>query len=114
MVDLHMHSLYSDGTEDVETIINKVANSGIKYFSITDHDVADSAREIFSSEKLQNLIHSHGLTYVPGIEFTCKFNNYKMHILGYDYDPNSLEIKFFEEEMRSFLKENHKAINYFC
>ena len=75
MVDLHIHSLYSDGTEDVETIINKVASSGIKFFSITDHDLADSAREIFASEKLKSLIHSNGLTFVPGIEFTCKFNN---------------------------------------
>ena len=105
MVDLHMHSSYSDGTENVETIINKVIDSGIKYFSITDHDVADSAREIFSSEKLQGLIHNNGLTYVPGIEFTCKFNDYKMHILGYDYDPDMPEIQFFENEMRNFLKE---------
>ena len=55
MIDLHMHSFYSDGTEDVETIIHKVAKTGIKYFSITDHDIADSAREIFSSEKFVNM-----------------------------------------------------------
>lgn len=105
MIDLHMHSLYSDGTEDVETIIHKVARAGIKYFSITDHDIADSAREIFSSEKLQGLIKEYGLTYVTGIEFTCKFNDYKMHILGYDYDPNLSQIKVFEDEIMTSLKE---------
>lgn len=42
MIDLHMHSLYSDGTEDVETIIHKVARAGIKYFSITDHPVCSN------------------------------------------------------------------------
>ena len=83
MFDLHIHSTYSDGTDDVETIINNIAKTNIKYFSITDHDVAESAREIFASKKLQKLIKDNGLTYVPGIEMTCKFNGYKMHILGY-------------------------------
>ena len=105
MFDLHIHSTYSDGTDDVETIINNIAKTNIKYFSITDHDVAESAREIFASKKLQKLIKDNGLTYVPGIEMTCKFNNYKMHILGYDYDPDLPEIKHFEKEVNLLLKE---------
>lgn len=110
MFDLHMHSTYSDGTDNIEEIINNISKTNIKYFSITDHDVALSAREIFSSEKLQGLIKENGLTYVPGIEFTCKFNGYKMHILGYDYDPNLPEIKMFEDEINKSLaeKEEHR------
>ncbi|MBQ8425722.1 MAG: PHP domain-containing protein [Clostridia bacterium] len=105
MYDLHIHSNYSDSTDSVEKIIDKVGKTKIKYFSITDHDSAESAREINSSEKLQNKIKEKGLTYVPGVEFTCTFMGRDVHILAYDFDPNSPTIQHFENEFKNLLKE---------
>ena len=108
MFDLHIHSTHSDGTDSVEKIIKNVKLAGIDYFSITDHDSAESAREIYESDYLKNLIHENNLTYVTGIEFSCIFEGYKIHILGYDYNPNLKELKDFEEEMKLILKEKNE------
>jgi len=108
MLDLHIHSNYSDGSDNVEEIIDKIHNTDIKYFSITDHDTALSAREILSSDRLIKKIKDYGLTYVTGVEFTCRFRGTKAHILAYDYDPNSLTIKKFEEKIKDVLKEKDK------
>ena len=104
MFDLHIHSSYSDGSDNVEEIIDKIKDTNIKYFSITDHDTALSAREILSSERLMKKIKDYGLTYVTGIEFTCRFRGCKAHILAYDYDPSSSTIQKFEKQIKDILK----------
>ena len=38
MIDLHMHSNVSDGSDTPEEIISHVKNAGIGLFSLTDHD----------------------------------------------------------------------------
>ena len=38
-IDLHIHSTASDGTDNPEEIVEKIAQySGIKIFALTDHD----------------------------------------------------------------------------
>lgn len=105
MFDLHIHSTFSDGSDDVEELIDKVKIAGIDYFSITDHDIALSARTIFNSEELKQKIRDNGLTYVTGVEWTCGFMGYGMHILAYDFDPFAPEIIAFEKEIKAILKE---------
>ena len=46
IVDLHMHSTASDGTDSPEDLINKIRKSGIKVFSLTDHDTISGVNEI--------------------------------------------------------------------
>lgn len=105
MIDLHMHSTFSDGKDDLKTLINNVASAGIKFFSVTDHDIAESGRVIFENKEYQDLIKSLGLKYVNGIEFTCKYDGYEMHILSYDFDPNHKVVKDLESEMKSLLEK---------
>ena len=38
MIDLHMHTKYSDGQFNVKELINILNEKGIKYASITDHN----------------------------------------------------------------------------
>lgn len=105
MFDLHMHTTFSDGKDSLEEIIDNVKNANIDFFSITDHDTAESARQILASNELQNKIKEKGLSYVTGCEFTCVYEGYEMHILAYDFDPYAPEIKHFENQMTALLKE---------
>lgn len=105
MIDLHTHSTFSDGKDDLKTLINNIAESGIKFFSVTDHDTAESGRVIFSDVEYQDLIKSLGLKYVNGIEFTCKYLCYEMHILAYDFNPNDAVVLELENEMKSLLEK---------
>ncbi len=108
IIDSHLHTTLSDGKDDVQTLIKNIGKTSAKAFSITDHDTAESGRQILSSKELQELISSFGLTYTTGVEFTCTYKGNKMHILAYDFDPFAPEILELEQEFKDILAQ--KAI----
>lgn len=109
MIDLHMHSTCSDGTDSVETLIKNVAKAGIDFFSITDHDTAHASRMVLEDENLKKIIKESNLTFVPGIEFSCVLNGRNTHILAYDIDPFSKEVIELEAEYSALSKEKDKC-----
>ena len=50
MIDLHMHTTYSDGTENVETVLKKSEEKHLEYISITDHNTALAYDELESKD----------------------------------------------------------------
>ena len=46
MIDLHMHTTYSDGTENCETVLKKCQQKNLDYISITDHNTALVYKEL--------------------------------------------------------------------
>lgn len=114
MIDLHMHSTCSDGTESVEELIDSVINANIDYFALTDHDTAEGCRKILASEELKQKIHNAKTNFVCGIEFSCIYKGRKVHILAYDIDPNSDVILELEQKLKDLMKEKdfyrYKAI----
>ncbi len=107
MYDLHLHSTFSDGKDDLPVLIKNVYDAGIKYFSVTDHDTALGCRTIFQDSKLKQQIQNLGLTFVTGAEFSCLYNGLEMHILAYDFDPFAKEVLDFEQEEIDLLKAKH-------
>ena len=41
MIDLHIHSTFSDGTDTPEEIVEKAYNMGLSAIALTDHDIID-------------------------------------------------------------------------
>ena len=37
MIDLHMHTIYSDGSKTVEEVLKMCEEKKLEYISITDH-----------------------------------------------------------------------------
>lgn len=105
MIDLHMHTTCSDGTDTVEKLIDNVIAAGITYFAITDHDTAKGCRKVLDSEELKQKISAANISFVCGIEFSCIYKGRKMHILAYDIDPHSKEILELEAKFKNLLKE---------
>lgn len=83
IIDLHMHTTVSDGTDTPQDILAKVKAAGITLFSITDHDA------IKSSMILPGLLREGDPRFLPGAEFSCRDEEGKYHILGYGYDPGT-------------------------
>ncbi|MBR3144382.1 MAG: PHP domain-containing protein [Clostridia bacterium] len=79
-IDLHMHTVISDGTDTPSEIIEKVKEKGIELFSVTDHDA------VKSSALVKQLLKKGDPAFVPGVEFSCKDSEGRYHILGYNYD----------------------------
>ncbi len=92
--DLHIHTTYSDGQYSLKEVIEKVKQSGIKTFSITDHDSIDSINEI----KKYDL---KGIKYIKGVEISSILDNkYKMHILGYFIDENCEKLNLVLKQLK--------------
>ena len=102
-VDLHMHSSCSDGSDPVPELLNKLRQTGIDLFALTDHDTIDGIRE------MQRIV-PEDMTFIPGIEFSCSTGSFKCHILGYGYDlgnPQFLETVREASALR-YDKLNHR------
>jgi predicted metal-dependent phosphoesterase TrpH len=76
-VDLHCHSIFSDGKLLVEEIQQIAVRQGIKALSITDHDTLEGARHFLA------LPHVDGLWRIPGIEINTGMEDEESyHIIG--------------------------------
>lgn len=88
--DLHIHTRFSDGHLEPEEIVKKRSEEGYTCIAITDHDGIGGSQLCFE----QNLDSRYNIRIIPGIEFdsNCELGK-DMHILGYDIDFNSEELK---------------------
>lgn len=78
MIDLHMHSHYSDdGDFTPESLACQCKEKGIHIFSVTDHNCVRANQE--AEEVSQKL----GLHYISGVEFDCMYQGKNFHMLGY-------------------------------
>ncbi len=91
-IDLHMHTVISDGTDTPAEIIEKVRNAGIELFSVTDHDAIEACSMI------REILTADDPLFISGIEFSCKDEFGKYHILGYGYDASASAIRSIVEK----------------
>lgn len=78
-----MHSTVSDGTDRPEEILIKVREAGIKLFALTDHDAVSGYATI------RKALQPDDPRLISGVEFSCRDEEGKYHILGYNFDPDS-------------------------
>ncbi len=82
MIDLHLHTIFSDGSQNPEYILKNAGQLGLRWISITDHD------SIGAYEKL----NQKGLTdhfsggIIPGCEFSVVHDKMPLEVLGYGFD----------------------------
>ena len=86
MIDLHMHTTYSDGTESCTTVLKKCQEKNLNYISITDHNTALVYKELEQLD-VKSLFSGK---IIPGIELNTKALNIPIEILGYGIDYNKM------------------------
>ncbi len=86
IIDLHIHTSVSDGTDAPKELIGLVKQAGIGLFSVTDHDAVKGCKTILE------LLKDGDPAFLPGVEFSCKDEYGQYHILGYGYDINAKPI----------------------
>ena len=47
-IDLHTHSIYSDGSLTVEELIDLAIEKGLSHIALTDHDTVDGVRRAWT------------------------------------------------------------------
>ncbi|SES77400.1 PHP domain-containing protein [Anaerobranca gottschalkii] len=79
-MDLHIHSLHSDGTMSIKKIIEIAESLNLEIISITDHDTVSGVQEAIE------LVKGKEIKLVPGIEINTEYKKKEVHILGYFID----------------------------
>ena len=90
-IDLHVHTLYSDGVYSPEKIVDTAIDVGLQAISLTDHD------NVLSYQVAQDYIKEKNLTdkleVIRGVEINTLYKNYEVHILGYFMDCDNSDFQ---------------------
>jgi len=88
LIDLHVHTTFSDGTYSPEDVVELAKEKGLFAIAITDHDTTDGVK--MALKKGEEI----GLKIISGVEISADFE-IEMHILGLfiDVDNKVLQTK---------------------
>ena len=95
MIDMHMHTIYSDGDKTVEEVLKMCEERKLEYISITDHNTCKQ----YEDDALNKNIFNGNI--IKGVEMNATFKNRKIEILGYKIK----ELKIVEEWSQKFFSE---------
>jgi predicted metal-dependent phosphoesterase TrpH len=84
-IDLHTHSSVSDGTDPPVDVMRQARAAGLDVVALTDHDTVGG-----HLAALRDL--PAGLTFVPGMELSCRLDGHSVHMLAYLFDPSEPEL----------------------
>ncbi len=105
MIDLHMHSLYSDGTSTTNELVKMAMEKNMKLISLTDHDTIDGLSE------MKKLCDENNIKFINGIELSTVYNGKEVHILGYFLNIEDKKLLDFSKEMKKArVVRNEKTI----
>lgn len=76
-IDLHTHTVYSDGTFLPAETVALALERGLTAVSISDHDSTEGLGEAFAAAE------GTALEIVPGVEFSTVRDGHGMHVLAY-------------------------------
>jgi 3',5'-nucleoside bisphosphate phosphatase len=93
-IDLHLHTVASDGLLAPSALVQAVRAANIAVFSVTDHDTVDGLDEVHGAAT------AAGLTFISGIELSAYWRAVELHILGYFIDPADAGLRVFLEATR--------------
>lgn len=80
-IDLHTHTHRSDGTLSPADLVRHARDTGIDVLGLTDHDTAEGWDEA------ADVAARTGVRLVRGMEISCKFGGFGVHLLAYLPDP---------------------------
>lgn len=92
MIDLHMHTNYSDGTDSAIELLQNAEKANLEIISITDHNTAAAYEELEKTDVAQY----YGGRIIPGIEINTKVLGVPIEILGYGIDYKKMNEKIRE------------------
>lgn len=83
MIDLHMHTVFSDGSVLPEDLVQLALDNKLEAIAITDHDTTESMAYA------QKAAEGQALEIIPGIEINTVWKEKEVHVLGYYIDPEN-------------------------
>lgn len=100
--DFHIHSVFSDGSSKVNMIFDIAQKENLSALAITDHDTT------LGLSVVDNISKEYGIPFVPAVEFTAIEEGVKFHVLAYNIDIESKELKDYSERLLLYLNNKSK------
>ena len=102
-VDLHIHTIYSDGVFSPEKIVDTAIDAGLNAIAITDHDnVLAYPIAVEYAQKIAKEKGAPPLEILPGVEINTIYKDTEIHILGYFMNRD-------DSDFQEMLKTQQKA-----
>ncbi|HPO04652.1 MAG TPA: PHP domain-containing protein [Bacillota bacterium] len=115
MIDMHLHTYYSDGTLSPTELVRRAAARGVKTIALTDHDGFNGVAEALKAGE------EYGVEVIPGVELSAVMPGedlgpassgwageiINMHILGYEIDICNKELRRAVMEIRRKREERN-------
>ncbi len=96
-VDLHLHSVFSDGVLTPVELVAEAARLGLRAIAIADHDnIGGIPQAVSAGRKL-------GVEIVTAVELSVSWRDFnELHLLGYAFDYENAELQQALGEFRVF------------
>lgn len=86
LIDLQLHSTYSDGYLTPTELVKFIAAQGVRVAALTDHNTVSGLHEF------RNACRASGIKPITGLELYVKFHKYRFNLLWYNFDDNSPDL----------------------
>lgn len=111
MIDLHIHTTYSDGADSLVEVLKKAEENNLEYISITDHDNCNAYKE------LSNLDIGKYYTgeIIPGIEIKCGYKGRLIEVLGYKINTDKMlswTEEYYKDKTKPILQQKYFDLLY--
>ncbi|MFH1269865.1 MAG: PHP domain-containing protein [Candidatus Omnitrophota bacterium] len=84
--DLHLHTVFSDGTYTPEELISESLGSGLSAIAIADHDTVSAIEPAIKTGQARDI------EVLAGIELTAEDDGHEVHLLGYLFDYKNKDL----------------------
>lgn len=110
MIDLHIHSNYSDGKLGIDDLAAKIIAADVRYCSLTDHDSVCGLKE------METIMKDNAINFINGVEFSVLYKQQEIHILAYDFKVEKIGMLLDERDKivnKKRVEELDTAVNLF-
>jgi predicted metal-dependent phosphoesterase TrpH len=111
MVDLHTHTVCSDGTFTPTELVDYAAKLGLTAVAVTDHDTVAGIEEAVRHAKDLQICGLPSVKVVPGIEFSSEYEGRDIHIVGLFIDYKNAA---FEKYLKDFVDSRDRRNEKMC
>ena len=105
LVDLHLHTTFSDGTLTPTRLVQLCAQRGLRVISISDHDSTEGLPEAL--EAARSLPQ---LALIPGVELSTDIPGSEVHVLGYYVNCEDPDFRALLSRFREGRQERAKKM----
>ena len=104
-VDLHTHTIASDGTLTPGALVVLAKKTGLAAVAITDHDTVAGLPEGLAAGK------ELGIQVIPGVEISTDEEGREIHIVGLFLRPDCRELlEFLESRKQERIRRNARIL----